>query len=82
MKLVGRVISLLLVCLPATGWAQNLAAQETTVPGGVLMLAAYIALWLMIVGYLVVLSKRQASVDADLEKLRNRLDALLDVDET
>ena len=45
------------------------------------MLASYIALWLLIVGFLVVLSRRQAQVDKDLETLQKRIDDLLGVDE-
>ncbi len=82
MRVVVRCLVVLATLgLPLNVWAQNTAAQETTVPGGTLMLASYIALWLLIVAFLVVLSRRQSQVDNDLETLQKRIDDLLGVDE-
>lgn len=50
------------------------AARETSVPGGLLMLVAYLALWLMIFGYLAMIMRRQSALSRDLTALERRMD--------
>ena len=71
-----RLLTVSLVLMPSVAWAETVASSETTVPGGVLMLISYLILWVMIVGYLAVLSKRQQVVEEDVETLRHRMDEL------
>lgn len=51
-------------------------AVEDTVPGGLLMLAAYGVLWTLVGGYLWRLSRRTAATQRDLDALGQRLDDL------
>ena len=81
MNQFSKALGLAILAVPSLVWAENTAAAETTVPGGTLMLAAYLVLWVMIVAFLVVLSRRQSGIDADLVVLRKRMDELLGVDE-
>jgi CcmD family protein len=64
----------------ATSVATSLAAQETTVPGGTLLMIAYIALWLLFSGYLFLIMRRQKALSRDLESLERRIDEALGVD--
>lgn len=75
-RLIATFATLVILLIASPGFAQNLAAQEKTVPGGTLMLAAYIALWALILGYVVVLSRRQSALDDDIEALKRRIDDL------
>lgn len=59
----------------------SLAAQETTVPGGVLLIAAYIALWLLFFAYLAFIMRRQQALNKDLENLERRMDEVLGINE-
>ncbi len=74
-------VGLLLVVAPSFAWAQNKAAEETTIPGGTLVVASYLALWVMILVYLAVLSARQKRLDDQIDELEKRLDTLLGVDD-
>jgi hypothetical protein len=56
--------------------ASSLAEQETSVPGGNLMLIAYIGLWALILGFVIVLLRAQRAVERDLDDLERRLDEL------
>lgn len=51
-------------------------AVEDSVPGGLLMLAAYGVLWSLVGGYLWRLSRRTAATQRDLDALGQRLDDL------
>jgi len=68
----------IMVLARSPAWADNVAAAEKTVPGGTLMMAAYIALWVMILGYVAVLSRRQNALDDDVEALKKRLDDIFE----
>lgn len=52
------------------------SAVEDTVPGGLLMLAAYGVLWTLVGGYLWRLTRRTAATQRDLDALTQRLDDL------
>jgi CcmD family protein len=67
--------------LPAIAWAQNKAADETTITGGTLVVIAYFALWTMVLIYLAVLSSRQKRLDGEIDDLEKRLDTLLGIDD-
>lgn len=54
--------------------ALSAAARETSVSGGTLMLVAYMALWLMIFGYLAMIMRRQRALSRDLTALERRMD--------
>jgi len=69
---------LLLALLPLNASAQNIAATETTVPGGSLLLASYIGFFALLLGYLGVLSRRQSLMEDDLETLQRRIDSLVE----
>ncbi len=58
----------------ATTEALSLAAQETSVPGGTLMLIAYLALWLMVFAYIAMIMRRQSALNRDLAALERRMD--------
>lgn len=68
----------LLISLPFNVSAQNIAATETSVPGGSLLLASYIGFFALLLGYLGVLSRRQSMMEDDLESLQRRMDSLID----
>ena len=67
----------MMLMVPSQAFAQTVASAEDSVPGGTLMLVAYLGLWALIIGFLIVLSRRQASLDADIAILEKRLDELL-----
>ncbi|MBA2661920.1 MAG: hypothetical protein H0U74_06465 [Bradymonadaceae bacterium] len=53
------------------------AAREVNVAGGTLMIAAYIALWLLVFGYLAMIMRRQRTLSRDLVALERRMDEVL-----
>ena len=55
--------------------AARQGAQTENVPGGTLMIAAYGAVFLLVLGYVVSLSMRQARTQRELERLRQDLEA-------
>lgn len=79
-KLIGVMVSLFCI-VPSMAWAQNKAAEETTITGGTLAIVAYLALWAMLLIYLAVLSGRQKRLDGEIEGLEKRLDTLLGLDD-
>jgi len=48
-------------------------AQTENVPGGMLMVAAYGVIWVLVLGYVGSLGIRQAKTASDLERLRQDL---------
>ncbi|QDG53207.1 CcmD family protein [Persicimonas caeni] len=62
----------------AQGGAGSLAGQETSIPGGTLALAAYIALWILIFGFLMITMRRQRAIDNELTELERRMDEVFD----
>lgn len=69
--------TLLLLLTPAWAFAQeNIAAQETTITGGDLMLASYLALWLLIFGFVFTIFRSQRALQSDLDQLQRRIDGL------
>lgn len=64
-----------------TSIGASLASQETTVPGGVLLITAYIVLWLLLFGYLAFIMRRQQTLSKDLESLEKRIDEVLGINE-
>lgn len=61
----------------AQGAQTSLASQDTSVPGGTLLMICYIILWVMIGGYVFFVMRRQKALAEDLERLEGRLDEVL-----
>ncbi|WP_230470397.1 CcmD family protein [Lujinxingia vulgaris] len=61
----------------AQGTGASLASQDTSVPGGTLLMICYIVLWVMIGGYVFFVMRRQKALAEDLERLESRLDEVL-----
>ena len=59
---------------PPQGRARSLAEQETSVPGGVLLLIAYILLWVILFVVLLLVMNKQRALAAELEVLEQRLE--------
>lgn len=53
------------------------AAQETSIHGGKLVIAAYLLLWISIVIYIVYLGTRQKRLARQIEGLESRIDETL-----
>ena len=71
------LLSGLSILSPAWSFAQeNTAAQETTVTGGDLMLLSYLALWLLIFGFVFTIFRSQRALQSDLDQLQRRIDGL------
>ncbi len=64
---------------PAIAWAQEgtRASQEVTVTGGTLMLLSYMALLVLLLGFLALLAVRQGRDRRELEALTRRMDDVL-----
>lgn len=79
-KLPASLVTSLVLCLlPSIALAQNsAAAKETTIHGGVLVIISYIALWVLIFGFVAFVLRKQASVIADLAEVEGRLDKYFD----
>lgn len=76
-----RLIAFVATSLPFAAYAQeSVASKETSVPGGTLMVIAYIVFAAMMFGYLALLSFRQRRLDDDVEELEKRLDELAALD--
>jgi hypothetical protein len=76
-----QCLGFLTASLPAVVSAQeSVASQETNIPGGTLMLIAYIVFTAMMLGYLALLSFRQRRLDDDIDELEKRLDELAAID--
>ena len=77
----AKIVAFLAASLPLAAVAQeSVASQETSIPGGTLMVIAYIIFTAMMLGYLALLSFRQRRLDADIEELEKRLDELAALD--
>lgn len=50
-------------------------AQVEQVPGGTLLIAAYGAIWILLLGYVVSIGFRQARTARELDQLRHDLEA-------
>lgn len=71
------IFTALLLLTPSWAFAQeNIAAQETTVAGGDLMLVSYLALWLLIFGFVFTIFRSQRALQSDLDQLQRRIDGL------
>lgn len=81
MSRLTPVMCVTLFFLSTNAFAQNMASNETSVPGGVLMLASYIGFFALLLGYLAILSRRQSAIEDDLETLQKRLDSIAGVEE-
>lgn len=81
MSRLTPVMCVTLCLLSTNAVAQNMASNETSVPGGVLMLASYIGFFALLLGYLAILSRRQSAIEDDLETLQKRLDSIAGVEE-
>ena len=66
---------------PATAQTASRAAEETTIPGGALVLISYIVLWLMFGGALLFALLRQRKLQREIDGLEERIDALLGTEE-
>lgn len=56
----------------------GLPAGEATVPGGDLMVAGYLILWVMLGGYLFFVMWRQRRLGDEIEELEQRIDQAFD----
>jgi CcmD family protein len=64
---------------PATALAQqSVAAQETTIPGGALVMVAYMALWVALGAYVVFFLMKLRRLHRDLRDLQDKVDAAFD----
>lgn len=73
MNLPAALLSLIAQAPPA-----SLAQQEVSVPGGTLLLIAYMGLWVVILGFVVLILRQQQAVSRDLDELERRLNELAD----
>jgi hypothetical protein len=65
-----------LLSLIAQAPPASLAQQEVSVPGGTLLLIAYMGLWVVILGFVVLILRQQQAVSRDLDELERRLNEL------
>jgi len=75
----GMAVMVALASAPAwaEGAAQDLSRyKEESVPGGNLMLIAYMVLWALLGAYAVRTALRQSRCERDLAALQDRLDRL------
>ena len=79
MKRISIMCFLLTTVSSTHLYAENVAAKESSVPGGTLMLVSYVALWLLIFGYLALLSRRLKKSEDDFGNLRKELDERLEL---
>lgn len=78
-KILLLTTSSLVLLLPSLALAQNsAAAKETTIHGGVLVIVAYIVLWVLIFGFMATVLRKQASVISDLAEVEARVDKFFD----
>lgn len=57
---------------------ESLAGKETSIPGGTLALVAYIVLWVLIFGFIIITMRRQRAIDGELAELERRMDEVFD----
>lgn len=74
---LGIAMSSLLWSAPAIAQEGSLSAAESTIPGGTLMVLAYMLLWVMFGGYLFFIMRRQRKLQDELEGLEHRIDEVL-----
>lgn len=79
MKRLLPVLFFIAATAPTHGFAQSTASQETTIPGGVLVLITYFVFVAMMMGYMALLSFRQRRLDRDIVGLEKRLDELAEL---
>ena len=70
--------SLLILTLPTLAMAQteSAAAQETSIHGGVLVLASYIVLWVLVFAFVFYVLRTQRRVHDELDGLERRIERL------
>lgn len=73
---LGKIAGLVLVLSwPSLAMAQDtLAGQETTIPGGTLVMISYLVLWAMIGGYVFFIARRQRKLQREIQGLDARID--------
>ena len=75
MKAFWIITTLVVTSSPATAFAQNsLASAEKTIPGGTLALASYVALWFLLLGYVLLMTIRLAGLSREINTLEKRID--------
>lgn len=55
--------------------AAESGAQTENIPGGMLMVVAYGAVWVLVLGYVIAIGFRQAKTARELEQLREDIGA-------
>lgn len=55
----------------------SVAERERTVPGGVLLIASYMVLWLLLFGFMALVWTRQRQAQQELQDLERRMDERL-----
>ena len=78
-RITASLFTLTALLWPAVAFAQSDASQETTIPGGVLVLITYFVFVALMMGYIAVLHIRQRKLDQDIEALEKRLDELAEL---
>ena len=58
----------------ATAFRAVKGADTESVPGGALLIAAYLVLWALALGYLLRLGKLSRAIEADVRSLREAVD--------
>lgn len=74
---MSAVVPIWLWSATAMGQSESLAASETTVTGGTLVIITYLILWAMVGGVLFFVIRRQRRLQAELDGLENRIDEML-----
>ncbi len=59
---------------PSTGFRSVTGPSEEDVPGGLLLVAAYAVIWVLVFGYVLRLGKLQAATRAEIERVSKSLD--------
>lgn len=78
---LGAVAAVVVASAPRHLAAQEAATQaaaETTIPGGSLVVASYIVLWVGLLAFVGYLGWRQRRLYEELDGLEERLDAVFD----
>lgn len=73
--------TILLTAQSAMAQGGSVAASETTIPGGTLVLIAYLILWVIFGGVLGFSIWRQWKLQEEIQGLESRIDRLLGTEE-
>ena len=74
MKVHSRLLVCLVIFWPSVTWAKLDLENESSIPGGNLVIVAYLILWILTLGYIALVGRRQTHIDRELEALSRRLE--------